>query len=130
MVKNCDKIIVKRLLRCHMNWNDAKISLQKIAVGTDINTKTSRYRFILAHNETGIKTRVAKSGAIVLDFPFLEMCYTGLLNVDGFNAKFLKAFFEKRYNNKPCTMHTVGQLFVKAGFAKLDSTGHNYFPVK
>jgi hypothetical protein len=84
----------------------------------------------LAHNETGIKTRVAKSGAIVLDFPFLEMCYTGLLNVDGFNAKFLKAFFEKRYNNKPCTMHTVGQLFVKAGFAKLDSTGHNYFPVK
>ena len=118
------------LSRCSMNWNDAKFALQKIAIGTDINTNASTYRVILAVNETGIKIRVGKSDTIVLDFPFLEMCYSGLLNVDGFNAKFLKAFFAKRYYNKPCTLHTAGQLFVKAGFAKLNTTGHNYFLIK
>ena len=56
-----------------MNWDAAKISLllQKFAVDTDINSKASTYRFVLASSYAGIRTRVGKSSTIVLDFPFL-----------------------------------------------------------
>lgn len=110
-----------------MDWTSAQAALNKIQVGTDINTKRSTYRQIISKNENEFIVRVSKKDNIRVTEDMLKSCFLALSQSSGYCRKHFEACYSQQCKNKPCYVHVIGQIFVKAGLAYQDPDRHRYF---
>lgn len=113
-----------------MEWTIAQAVLNKIQVGTDINTKRSTYRQIISKNENEFIIRVSKKGNIRVAEDMLKSCFLALSQSSGYSRKHFETCYPQQCKNKPCYVHVIGQIFVKAGLAYQDPDRHRYFLFK
>jgi hypothetical protein len=89
----------------------------KLSNGMDINTQKSTYRIVKSINDYGIYVPVGKKSAIWVTWDILNKCYSVLCN-DRYDGQVFRELFPILAYNKPCYVHTIGQIFVVCGLAK------------
>ena len=117
-----------------MDWNEAQDRIRtKIQVGTDVNIAKSKDRVVKSvdsvinskrcgyHNERGFVVPIGKT-SISIPWSMLEECFCQLSGSGFSKASFEKAFpcLCNRHGklHKPCYIHVIGQMFVKADVAR------------
>ena len=123
-----------------MDWNEAKlIIIEKIIVGTDINTIRSKLRKIIRVNhkctnydyngEEGFLVRISNYDSYNLDIPWsmIEKCYYSLEDDNGYNGNVFRKLYSKQAKDHSCHVHVVGMIFKKAGIAISDNHDKNYY---
>lgn len=106
-----------------MNWTTAREKLSsKIAPGTRIPTTRNSLRTVLSVDEvTGFTVRIGQKSrtSVSISWEMLEACYEVLASPSGYDTDFFQSNFPDQYRKHDCSVHVVGQLFVKADLAKL-----------
>lgn len=112
-----------------MEWSEAKAALGKLNVGVCVNTTRSTYRQIISKSENDFQVRVGNSASafITVTDEMLKNCFVALSQEAGYSRNFFKVYYSQKCKSKPCFVHVIGQLFVKAGIAVQDQTGYRYF---
>lgn len=117
-----------------MDWTQAKaLILASIGLGTDINTAKcewscgSTYRIVKVVDDCGIKVPIGRANEITISWSMLENCYQEMCKATGYNGTVFKSLYPKEHSTHSCHVHVVGQIFSRAGLAKVDSSGRYHF---
>lgn len=113
-----------------MEWQFVEEALMKIEKGTDLNTLNSTYRVVLdnppylckkyGYNSVGFKVRIGKNQNLDIPLNMLKTIYDHSIKIGGvYDSKVFWHLFSRQASDHGCHVHVVGQLFVKAGIAKL-----------
>jgi hypothetical protein len=114
-----------------MNWEQASERvIKKITVGLDINTEESTYREIIqtppyecttkAYNsEIGFRVKIGNASSIDIPLSMLKVLYNYSFNKNSrlYDTAVFQICYPKQRENHGCYVHSVGQIFVKAGIA-------------
>lgn len=120
-----------------MDWNEAEGKIQtNIQVGTDLNSSNSTYRFVKSvdsvicskrysyDNERGFAVSIGSSRDIKIPWSTVRECFFQLSSSSGYDTASFKKRFPLQAKDHPCYIHTIGQIFVKAGLAR--TNGRRY----
>ena len=112
-----------------MDWDQAQNKIKaNIKVNTNINTVKSHYRFVKEmDNNRGFAILIGKSknSHINISWHILRKCFDALASSNGYDGTFFKKQFSAKAKNHPCYVHSIGQIFVKAGIAQTEGK-HKY----
>ncbi len=121
----------------YMNWKEAKIEIEGIKIGADINTTRSTYREVTGRDksitskrygyeeEKGFIIQIGDVNYIRVPYSMLESCFMAMKTKDGYNGTFFRNEFPLQAQDHGCHVHSIGMLFVKAGIAV--KKGNSYF---
>jgi hypothetical protein len=102
----------------------------KLNVGLDINTKKSSLRSIINippykcsntfKNEEGYKVKIAENTNIDIPLSMIINIYKYSFNKNRriYETYVFRELYPKQSSNHGCYVHSIGQIFVKAGIAK------------
>ena len=124
-----------------MDWPNAKAKIRgSVKPGTDLNTTSSTYRYVLStdaiiqsvrykyKNESGFIVAIGKANKISIPWGMLENCFVQLQNPQGYGGKYFRERYPLQAQDHPCHVHVIGQIFVASGIAYLD--GSKYHKLK
>ena len=102
-----------------MNWEEARQEIKaNVKIGTDVNSKRSRFRFVEAVDLSGLRVRIGRSNVLSIPWEMLETCFAPLNTAEGYSGVFFQQRYPSEYKDHDCHVHVVGRVFVKAGFAE------------
>ncbi len=115
-----------------MEWIDAeKLIRQRILVGTDVNSTRSTHRIVREvdypcnrYDYAGTKGFIVPIGmktTLQIPWSMLRECFTALSSPTSYSGCFFRRRFPLQAKDHPCHFQTIGQIFVKAGFAQEDA---------
>jgi len=110
-----------------VNWIEAKKLIRdRVKPGTDLNTPKSSYRFVQDISDQGIAVLIGKTSIITISWDMLANCYQEMCRPTGYNRAVFKSLYPKKCRNRPCHVHVVGQIFVRAGLARVDGRTYHH----
>jgi hypothetical protein len=104
-----------------MSWAEAEINLRENIHLNDRLDGFGHYKIVTEvpdANKDTFRIKVGKSNFINVNMLMLHAVFEGsLVNNNIYNGKVFKDLFPLEHYNKPCYVHAIGKLFVRAGIA-------------
>ena len=101
-----------------MEWSEAQEKiLASVKVGTDLNTASSKYRFVKKsgamlnsrrygyRQARGFVVQIGKSAHVNIPWSMLETCFTALASPDGYDGEFFRSTYPRQTEDHPCHVH-------------------------
>lgn len=109
-----------------MEWKEASKKIQQLKKDELITTSrkilqippylcnSKRYNY----NEPGFEIKIGKKSKIKIPVSIIQYCYEEALKNGGlYNRQIFKKLYPFQLSDHACHVHSIGQLFVKAGLA-------------
>lgn len=110
--ENIEQVLLKKIKITNKSLDPSGQSEYKIV-------KEVPNYFCKSYNEIGFRVQVGRDSYIDIPLSMLQTIYNHS-KINGYNSAVFQNSFPKEYKKKPCYVHAIGQLFMKAGVMELD----------
>ncbi len=73
--------------------------------------------------------RIGVANHVSIPWRMLQLCFEPIADGRGYDGRFFRTHFQLQASDHSCHVHLIGQIFVRAGIAEVDSNRYVAAPL-